>query len=359
MTVTGPLAGAATKTPAAALTLSGAEKKLTTFENAAGSGVSLTETGSSLFYPLFSTWAQSYHAASLQTASTGSGAGQSGALKGTVNIGASDAYLPASDPSTLLNIPVVVSAQQINYNVPGLKAGTHLKLDATVLNGMYTGQITNWDDSAITKLNPGVKIPSLPVVTIHRSDSSGDTFIFSSYLDYQDPSSFVEALGGPNTAITFPSVPGAIAANGNTGMLQACQATVGCVAYIGVSYLSAANAAHLGYAQLLNGSGNYELPTPVNVENEVASYKHIPTNGAISLVDSKNAKKGYPIVNFEYAIVEQNQPNTATANAIKALLAWGMDPRHGAAPSFLDTVNFKPMAPNALAVAINLLNTIS
>ncbi len=336
-----------------------AEKQLSALEAKAGSGVTLTETGSSLFYPLFSTWAQHYSSATVQTASTGSGAGQAGALKGTVDIGASDAYLPASDPATLLNVPVVVSAQQINYNLPGIGRTTHLKLDGAVLNGMYTGKITRWNDAAIQKLNKGVKLPNVKVVPLHRSDGSGDTFLFTSYLAAQDPSSFVNSVGGPNTQVSWPSVPGALAENGNTGMLKGCQTTPGCVAYIGVSYLRGAVASGLGYGYLLNGKGNYVGPTPVNVANEIASYKRIPANGTISLINSKTAKFGYPIVNFEYAVVQEHQPSTAKANAIKALLAWGMDPRHGATGSYLAPVNFKPLPANALAIAINLLKKIS
>jgi phosphate transport system substrate-binding protein len=337
------------------------QKSLQTIEAAAPSSpVTLTETGSSLFYPLFSTWAQSYtnKNTSIQTASTGSGAGQSGALAGTVNIGASDAYLPASDPATLLNVPVVVSAQQIDYNLPGLPKGTHLKLSAHVLAAIYNGSVSKWNDPAITKLNKGVNIPATPIVTVHRSDSSGDTFLFASYLAYGDPTSFVATSGGPNTTVNWPNVSGALAAKGNTGMLSVCESTPGCIAYIGVSYLRSAIKAGLGVAQLQNGAGNFVQLTPKNIENEIASYKKIPTNGTISLVYSKTAKFGYPIVNFEYAIVQQNQTSSTTAAAIKALLAWGMDPKGGSSTKYLAPVDFQPLPANALAVAVNLLKSI-
>jgi len=340
--------------------LARAQAELARFERAAPRGVSLSETGSTLFYPLFSAWAQAYRAARLETAATGSGAGQSDALKGTVDIGASDAYLPPSDPPTLLNIPVVVSAQQIDYNLPGLGGRTHLRLDAAVLNGMYTGSITYWDDSAIARLNRGVRLPHIPVIPLHRSDGSGDTFMFTSYLDFQDPQSFVAALGGPNTSVAFPRTPNALAENGNSGMLATCEATRGCVAYIGVSYLRSALAHGLGVAALLNGRGSFVLPTPRNISNEVASYPKIPANGTISLIDSRSrrARYGYPIVNFEYAIVNAVQPSPQRAAAIRALLAWGMDERRGAAPRFLDPIYFQPLPLNALEVAIGLLQRI-
>ncbi len=333
------------------------EAQLTGLENPP-SGQSLLETGSTLLYPLISDWASKYHAVRVTTAGTGSGTGIADATNGTVQIGASDAYLPPSSPSTLLNIPVDVSAQQIDYNLPGLAGKTHLKLDAAVLAGMYDGSITRWNSAAIKKLNPQVKLPSTRVIPLHRSDGSGDTFLFSSYLTFQDPSSFVAKNGGPNTSIHWPSTPTALAEEGNGGMLAACEKTTGCVAYIGVSYLRSALKAGLGDAQILNGSGHFVLPTPGNIDAEVASYTHVPANAAISLVDSKMTKYGYPIVNFEYAIVSEHQKSAATAQAIRAFLAWGMDPRHGSAASFLAPIYFHPLAPGAMQIAVNLLNKI-
>ena len=141
-----------------------------------------------------------------------------------------------------------------------------------MLSDIYSGSITNWDTSAITKLNPGVKIPSVPIVTIHRSDSSGDTFNFLTYLSDSDPTGFVAGVGGPNNSINWPSTPGALAASKNGGMLQTLESTPGGIAYIGVSYLRQAIAANLGYALLENGHGKYVGPTNINIDDEVAGY---------------------------------------------------------------------------------------
>ncbi|MGH7732959.1 MAG: substrate-binding domain-containing protein, partial [Gemmatimonadales bacterium] len=124
------------------------------------SPVALQETGSSLVYPLFNLWQKQIQTewpnVSITTAATGSGTGISSAADGTVNIGASDAYLsPAQVAQTpgLLNIPLAISGQQINYNVPGVTG--HLKLDASTIAQIYTGKITNWNDPKIAALNPG------------------------------------------------------------------------------------------------------------------------------------------------------------------------------------------------------------
>lgn len=335
------------------------EKQLSGLEKPP-SGVSLLETGSTLLYPVISKWASLYPSVKVTTAGTGSGTGISDATNGTVQIGASDAYLPdattAAHPS-LLNIPVDVSAQQIDYNLPGLDT-KHLKLNGTVLNDIYDGSVTKWNDPEIANLNPGVKLPDTTIVPLHRSDGSGDTFMFTTYLQFQDPNGWVTKQGGFNTSVSWPSVPNELAEQGNGGMLAGCEKTPGCIAYIGISWLRSALKAGLGDAQMENGKGNYVLPTPQNIDSEVASYKQVPATAQISLIDSKSAKSGYPIVNFEYAIVNADQASSSTAQAIKAFLAWGMDPRYGSASSVLDQFYFHPLAPSAMQIAVNLLKKV-
>jgi len=335
---------------------------LDSLEHAPSSGVSLTEDGSSLLYPLYQAWVSGYAKIHSNFSSTsgadGSGTGIADAESGTTVLGASDAYLPPGTTTqypTIENIPMAISAQMINYNLPGMQ-NTHLKLNGTVLAGMYEGTIKNWDDPAIAKLNPSVRLPNLPVVPVHRSDSSGDTFLFSSYLADSDPSSFAAKLG-PSTSITFPSVSGALAAKGNSGMVATCGATKGCVAYIGISYKKDTTAAKLGEALLANKSGNYLLPNPSTIHAEAAGFTNVPANGAISLIYG-SAAHGYPIINFEYLVVKTNQSNSTLAEGLKAFLAWCVDPRYGNAPSYLDQVGFQPLPSGALSVSLALIKKI-
>src|ERR1700681_1963392 len=225
---------------------------LQSLENWPTTSTALQETGSSLLYPLFNLWTQKIQQAwpsvSITTAATGSATGISSAAAGTVNIGASDAYL--SPPQVqqypgLLNIPLAISAQQVNYNVPGVTG--HLKLDGPTIAAIYQGKIVKWNDAKIAALNTGVTLPNIPIVTVHRSDSSGDTFLFSSFLTASDAADWPLP---PGTTVAWPAVTGAVAAMGNGGMVQACKKNPGCIAYIGVSYLSQATAAGLGYASL-------------------------------------------------------------------------------------------------------------
>ncbi len=147
--------------------LSTLESQLAKFQKLAHSGDTVSETGSTLFYPLFVAWSGVKPLGlSISPAGTGSGTGQAQAEAGTINIGASDAYLPQSIPSNVLNIPIVVSAQQIDYDIPGLSSSTHVKLNANVLNDIYSGKVTNWDNSEITSINKGIKLPNLTIVPL-------------------------------------------------------------------------------------------------------------------------------------------------------------------------------------------------
>lgn len=348
--------GAATTTTAA----SGAAT-VASLQKWPASSVSLQETGSTLLYPLFNLWVKqietSWPNVSITTGATGSGTGISDAANGTVQIGASDAYLSPAQlqaTPTLENIPLAISAQEINYNVPGV--ASHIKLNGTVLAAMYTGKITNWNDPQIGALNPGVTIPNLPVITVHRSDSSGDTFLFSSFLTAASPQTWTLS---PGTTVAWPNVPGAVAAQGNGGMVNACKANPGCVAYIGVSYQTQATGDGLGYAALQNKAGNYELPTQATATAEAASFTaKTPATGTISMIYGP-ASTGYPIVNYEYAIVNKTQASALVAQAVKAVLAWDIDPNNGNAPTYLDQVSFVALPAGVVDISANLISKIT
>ena len=306
----------------------------------------IAETGSTLLYPLFNLWVPGYNAKykglTIETAGTGSGTGITDATNGTVEIGASDAYLPSSDKATaptLKNIPLAISAQEIFYNLPGVT--THLKLSGKVIAGMYEGKITTWNTSAIAALNPGVTLPSTPVVTLHRSESSGDTFLFTTYLS--DTTTTWATKVGLNTSVTWPAAPGALGEQGNAGMVTGCKATPGCIAYVGISYQQSALGSGLVYAQLENGKGQFELPTPTTIKAEAAGFtKKTPATGALSMIDGK-VKGGYPIINYEYAIVNDKQASSSTAKSVRSFLDWAINPKFGNASSYLSQVNFQPL----------------
>ena len=325
------------------------------------SELAFSETGSSLFYPLFSLWGSAYHTkypnVTISSQSTGSGFGISQAAAGAVQIGASDAYLSDASMSAhkgLMNIALAISAQQVNYNLPGVTE--HLKLSGKVLAAMYEGTIKTWNDPQIAALNPGVNLPATPVVPVHRLDASGDTFLFTQYLSKQDPDGWGKSPGS-GTSVDFPVVTGTLREAGNGEMVTGCAKTPGCVAYIGISYLDQASQQGLGEAQLGNASGNYLLPEAQSIQAEASSFtSQTPANQAISLINGP-APNGYPIVNYEYAIVYSSQRDAATAQTLQAFLHWAVtDGNH---PSFLDQVHFQPLSPAVAKLSDAQIATIS
>jgi phosphate transport system substrate-binding protein len=271
-----------------------------------------------------------------------------------VNIGASDAYLSASDIEKypgLMDIPLAVASVQVYYNLQGVKS---LNLNGTVLAQIYTGKITTWNDPAIAKLNPGVTLPSTKIVTLHRADSSGSTFLFTSYLSAQDPSAWPSTNVG--TTITWPSAPGALAETGSGGMVTGCGGTKGCIAYIGISYQAKATAAGLASAALANKAGKYVQDTVPSVNAALASFPAAPSSGAEALINS-SAPTGYPIINYEYGIVKKTQPSAAEAKAVKAFLSWILST--GDSTKNLDTVGFVPLPSSTLSTAQSLVGSIS
>ena len=310
-------------------------------------GITLNETGSTLLYPLFTAWIPDYAKAApdvgLTSAATGSGAGIGAAISGKVQIGASDAYMSdeqiEQNPG-IINIPVAISAQTVNYNIPGLnKAG--LKLDGPALAGIYTGKITTWDAPPIAALNPGVKLPHQAIVPIRRSDASGDTFIFSQFLDFSTQS--WEDKIGYGTSINWPEVAGEKTAAGNDGMVKAVAATPYSVAYVGISFRDAIAKAGLGTAQLKNENGKFLLPT-VDTINAAASSldQRTPPDERLTLVFAPG-DDSYPLINYEYLIVSTHQTDAQTAAALRGFLLWTVSLQGGNQPKYLDSVGFIPL----------------
>jgi phosphate transport system substrate-binding protein len=360
--------------------------------------IQLTETGSSLLYPLMDNqWAPAYHAADsnvvISAASTGSGTGQTDAETALVNIGASDAYVVGASgygPNTfgIVNVPVAFSAQLIYYNITGVTQ--NLNLNGTVLADIYAGTITSWDDPMIeaaqtsavnTELNATSGHPIVPIV---RSDSSGDTFLFSSLCARSDA-----AWPYPVSTTAFSSSHWT-GESGNSGMAHAITHIGYTIAYIGISYKSDTGSfpyAAVGDNLSLSASGgvnpaNYILPTPSTISQDAdlaLSHLEFTYEGlALSMIlgggyaGATNITLGsggtnptvaypdpYPIVNMEYALIKTAPvaSSVVTGSALAAtvgFLQWAISTGNyaaspvGATSTYLTAVNFVPLTPTVV-----------
>ncbi len=338
---------------------------VTAFElhnNNGSSKVTLTETGSSLLYPVFNLWAKNYTNATISTASTGSGTGISSAIAGTVDIGASDAMIAAltsSAPSAVLNIPILISYQYIAYNVPTLNNYT-LKFNANVIAGIYDGTITKWNDPAILALNPTVPASDFPdktIIPVHRSDGSGDTFMFTSFLSKGNAT--WDRNIGSGVSVTWASVAAATTGVGNPGIISAMNSTPYTIGYIAATYEQQVHSDHFGVAQLLNKAGNYVNATVANVTTAVSQYlSQIPANGTIA-VQFAPGNTSYPIADMEYVIINESQSSIAKATALKDFLSWVVSPSGGSQSKYLDQLNLAPLPSNVVSKIVQpLINQI-
>lgn len=324
--------------------------------------VRLLETGSSLLYPLFNLWVAGYQKehpdVQTTTQSTGSGTGIAQAISGIAQIGASDAYLSNAQMKSnagMLNIPLAISSQMINYNVPGLN-NQHLKLSGPVLAGIYSGKIQYWDDAQIAKLNPGVKLPHNIIVPVHRTDGSGDTFIFTQYLSFSTPA--WSNSTGYGTTVSWPAVQGGIGAEGNPGMVNAAKGTPYSIAYIGISFKKATDGAGLGEAMLENKDGKFVLANNTTVSAAVSEMSSkTPADERVSLIFAPGPQS-YPIINYEYAIIKAKQPSAETAKALRNFLTWALDPKGGSASSYMEAVSFVALPDSIVKLSQKQISSI-
>jgi phosphate transport system substrate-binding protein len=325
--------------------------------------VTLSVTGSTLMYPLLNAWAQHYRSVApdvhLTIEASGSGTGIARAIAGAAQIGASDAYMTDEQMEKnrgMLNIPLAVSSQLVAYNLRGL-TNPPLKLDGPSLAAIYTGSIHAWDDPALAALNPGLQLPRQTIVPIHRSDSSGDSFIFSQYLTFSTDS----WEDGPSygTDVAWPAIPNAKGAVGNDGMVKALAATPNGIAYIGSSFAGAIASAHLGTATLKNQAGNFVAPNPQTVRVAAAELgARTPKDERVSLVFAPGAN-AYPLVNYEYAIVAAKQSDPVTAAALRDFLLWTIGAGEGNEQQLLTPLQFATLPESVRALSDAQIRTIS
>jgi phosphate transport system substrate-binding protein len=308
--------------------------------------VSLAETGSTLIFPVFRVWAADYPkthpGVTVTAAATDSGAGVEQAISGAAQIGVSDAYMSDTqvrDNPLVINVPMAISAQTVNYNIPDLN-GQNLKLDGPTLAGIYAGKIQSWDDPAIAAMNTGVKLPHNAIAPIRRSDVSGDTFIFSQYLTFTTPS--WEYSPGYGTTIAWPAAPNGLTADGNAGTIAKIHDTPYSVGYVGISLHDDVAKAGIGTAALKSYDGEFLLPTPQAIEAAAAAlWPRTPQDERLTLVNAPGAN-AYPLINYEYAVVTKKQPSPETAAALRSFLLWAIAPDETNA-KYLANANFIPL----------------
>ncbi len=291
---------------------------------------SLTGAGATFPYPLYSKWFDVYqreHKVAISYQSIGSGGGIQQLKAGTVDFGASDAPLSDQEmremPAPVVHVPMIAGAVVIAYNLPGVQKG--LRLSGDVVADIFLGNIKRWNDTRIASLNPGAKLPNLAVAVAHRSDGSGTSYIFTSYLSAVSPT--WKTRVGIGKSVNWPA---GIGGKGNDGVAGVVKQTPGAVGYVELAY---ATQNKLAYAYLRNRAGRFVEPSIASTTAAAAgSMKAMQKDVRVSIVNAPG-KDSYPIAGFTYILVYQRQQKADKGRAVTEFLRWAVrDGQKYAAP---------------------------
>ena len=276
--------------------------------------------GATFPYPIYSKWFSEYQKVKgdvqFNYQSIGSGGGVKQVLAQTVDFGATDS--PMSDAELkqakkpIRHIPTVIGAVAVAYNVKGMPA--NLKLEGNVLADIFLGKITNWNDPAIKKLNPGINLPAAEILVVRRADGSGTTAIFTDYLSVVSPE--WKSKIGSGKSVNWPS---GIGAKGNEGVTAMVSQTDGAIGYLELAY---ALTNKLNTALIKNAKGEFVGPNVKSITSAGNSVKDFKGDMRVSIINS-NEKGAYPISAFTFILL----PEDAASNAIKetrTFLRWAL-----------------------------------
>ena len=313
-----------------------------------GGSIIINGAGATFPFPLIDTWRVEYQKinpnVNVNYQSIGSGGGIKQFSEKTVDFGASDAPLTQQEtqalPSTAVHIPETIGSVVAAYNVAGVDKG--LKLTGPLLADIFSGKITKWDDLKIKELNPQLSLPSNDIVVVHRSDGSGTTFVWTSYLSRMSPEWNQTIGAGKSVQWTV-----GLGAPGNEGVSSTIKNTPNSIGYIELTY---ALTTDIDYASLKNKAGNFVEPTPESTlaaaqaaitnsnstsnNSTTSSYAAITTlpNGDqpwtnVSLLDAPGSNS-YPIASFSYLLLYQelstNINSMEKAKALAEFVNWAI-----------------------------------
>jgi phosphate transport system substrate-binding protein len=279
----------------------------------------LIGAGATFPYPMYSKWFSDYNKlhpdVEINYQSIGSGGGIRQVLAGTVDFGASDG--PMTDEQLgqskvkILHIPTVLGADVPAYNVPGV--GGEIKFTQEALANIFLGKITNWNDPAIAKANPGVNLPNQPIIVVHRSDGSGTTYIFTDYLS--KISKEWETTVGKGTSVKWPIGLGGKGNEGVAGQIRQLQGSIG---YIELIYAVQNN---ISYGSVRNPAGTFVKASLDGVTEAAASVKTMPADFRVSITNAPG-KTAYPISSFTWLLIPVQAKDPKNGKILADFLNW-------------------------------------
>ena len=316
---------------------------------AAFAATQIVGAGSSFDFPFFSkafyTYTEKHPDITVNYQSIGSGGGIQQFTAKTVDFGASDVPMDAKElaraKDPVLQIPITLGGAGVAYNLPGIDKGLHLTRE--VVADIYLGKIAKWNDPAITKLNPGVKLPDMAITVVHRSDGSGTTYIFSDFLSHA--SAEWKQKVGTGKDVQWPA-PSSVGGKGNEGVAGLVKQTPGAIGYVELAYLLENK---LGYALLQNKAGKYLYPAVDTVAAAAATKPDVSSTN-FSIVDASCAEC-YPISGYSWVMLYKDPKDPARGKIVKQIMTWLAT----TAQPIAKTVDYVPLPANVQKQALQVL----
>jgi len=322
----------------------------------ASAQLKLNGAGATFPYVIYSKWFDVYskkHGVEFNYQSIGSGGGIKQVTEGTVDFGASDAFLSEDQMKAIkekqgtdiIHIPTVMGAVVISYNLPAVGKGLHISPD--VLAGIYLGDITKWNDPKLAAINPGKNLPDQAIIVAHRSDGSGTTNIFTDYL-VKVSKAWADKVG-KGTSVNWPV---GLGGKGNEGVAGLIKQSEGAMGYVELAYAVQNN---LPYAELQNKAGKFVEASFASVSAAASgAAKNMPADLRVMITDAPG-KDSYPICGFTWLLIYKNMPDKEKAKEIKSFVKWAMTEGQ----SYATDLYYAPLPKNVAKMCIKKIDLVA
>ena len=289
-----------------------------TLTSVGANAAEITGAGATFPYPIYAKWADAYKKETgigLNYQSIGSGGGIEQIKANTVTFGASDMPLKPDvlKADGLVQFPTVIGGAVPTANLPGIKPG-ELVLDGPTLAKIYLGEIKSWDDPAIKKLNPGVKLPAMAIAVAHRADGSGTTFIWTNYLSKVSPE--WKSKVGSNTSVQWPV---GLGAKGNEGVANTILQTQGCLGYIEYAYVLQNK---MTYIKVINKDGKAVAPTAATFQAAAGHADWAHADSYYLILTNQPGANSWPIAGATFILVHKKPKDPAAVTAALKFFSW-------------------------------------
>jgi phosphate transport system substrate-binding protein len=305
----------------------------------------LTGAGATFPNPIYTKWFDAYSKLTgiqINYQSIGSGGGIRQFTEGTVDFGATDGPMNESQiaavKGNVLHVPTVLGAVVATYNLPSL-GETKLRFDGSLLVDIFMGRVTKWSDERIAALNPGIKLPDIDLIVVHRSDGSGTTYVFTDFLN-----KFSREWRDKVGSATSVNWPVGLGGKGNEGVTQQVKQVEGAVGYVELIY---AVSNQLSYADVKNAEGRFVQPSLESVTAAAAGIDlKADTDFRVSITNARGAGS-YPIASFTWLLVHKDGKDAAKAKRIKDFLTWMITPE---AQAMAAELHYAPLPKEVVAL---------